>query len=117
MSEDAFLTSVVNLARMLGWMAAHHDKSARKVGDRWISNIRGDKGSPDLLLVRAPRIIFAELKTGKKYGTGRKVGGSSSYGLTLEQKRWLGELSRCPVETYTWTPADIDTIADVLKAA
>lgn len=113
--EDQFLKAVVNLAQTLGWMASHHDKSARKVGERWISNHVGDKGFPDLVLIRPPRLIMAELKTGTRYtdSTTGKRGGA--YGLTPDQKRWMGALNECPgVEAFTWTPGQLDEIAAVL---
>lgn len=97
---------------MLGWIAAHHDLSARKVGDRYISNITGDRGSPDLILVRPPQLVFAELKTGKRYGKGA---GTGAYGLTPDQKRWGEALRACPSVFYAvWTPDDMDEIARVL---
>lgn len=34
--------------------------------------------------------------------------------LSPEQAAWLGDLSRCSVETYTWRPADLEVVAAVL---
>lgn len=60
-----------------------------------VTPIQGTIGLPDLLLVRAPRLIIAELKS--------EIGR-----LTAEQQVWLNELERCVgVETYVWRPRDI----------
>lgn len=115
MTEDRFLQAVVNLAHLRGWLAVHHRTSARKVGGRWISNIRGDRGSPDVLLARAPRVILAELKLGTRMrdDAGHLPGGT--YGLTADQVRWRDALLGCPGVTYAvWTPDDMETIAAVL---
>lgn len=117
LSEDAFLEAVVNLAHMYGWICAHHSKSARKVGERWVSNIKGDKGSPDLVLVRPPRVIFAELKLGSRARNAKGHLAGGSYGLTPEQKIWLDALRECPgVQVFVWTPGQIEEIALLLTS-
>jgi len=114
-SENAFLRAVVDLAHLYSWLAVHHEKSARKVGDRWISNIRGDRGSPDCLFVRPPRVIFAELKLGTRARDERDHLPGGTYGLTADQVRWRDALLACPgVEYALWTPEDLDAIAAVL---
>lgn len=61
------------------------------------------KGFPDLVLVRPPRVIFAELKSEK---------GS----LALEQEDWFTQLCACDgVETYLWRPRDLDDIVKVMR--
>jgi len=55
---------------------------------------RSTPGWPDIVLVRPPSVIFAELKT----ATGR---------LTPAQRTWLDALDGCPgVEAYLWRPSD-----------
>jgi hypothetical protein len=51
-------------------------------------------GYPDLTLVRAPRLLFAELK-------------SSTGTLTATRADWLDRLRLLPnVEVYIWRPSD-----------
>jgi hypothetical protein len=61
-----------------------------------------DPGFPDLVLVRQPRIIFAELKS---------AGGR----MSAHQKLWLAALLGCPVEVYLWRPADRPDIEMILR--
>lgn len=68
---------------------------------RWSTPLQGDAGFPDVVLVRPPRVIFAELKAEK--------------GRTSEsQQTWLAALMECNVETYLWRPSDSDVISQVL---
>ncbi len=85
LAEKAFQAQVVALARMQGWRVYHaHDSR------------RSEPGFPDLCMVRAPRVVYAELKT----DTGR---------LGPEQVCWIEELKACPgVEVYVWRPANWD---------
>jgi hypothetical protein len=60
-------------------------------------------GQPDLILVRPPRVVFAELKSAK----GR---------LTEAQIRAGSNLEGCPgVEYFLWRPKDQGEIIEVLK--
>jgi|SRR5215471_14963342 len=83
---------VVNAATMLNWRWYH----------TWIS-IHSAYGFPDLVLVRPPRLIFAEIKT-------------EDDDVTEAQDLWLTDLAKCPgTETYLWRPADLDRIGEILK--
>jgi len=83
---------VEELARLEGWIAYHTYDSRRS-----------QPGFPDLVLVRFPRLIFAELKSEK----GR---------VRPEQQMWLDNLKKVrKVGTYLWRPSDWDTIASTLK--
>jgi len=98
MSEDELLEAVLTLAKLLRWRRYHVRNSRAGI-------IQGDIGFPDLVLVRAPRVIFAELKDGK----GR---------LGPTQAAWLADLLECPaVGVYLWRPKDwLDgTIDKVLR--
>jgi len=113
--EKDFTDNVVQLARTMGWKIAHFRPAQTKHG--WRTAMQGDKGFPDLVLAKAGRVIFAELKSGK----GK---------LAAEQNEWLIELSgwhrKVPpeawdmgavlgrVEVYVWRPGDIDQIGKVL---
>lgn len=98
--ESAFQAEVVGLAEFYGWRVYHtHDSR------------RSQRGFPDLVLVRPPELIFAELKT----ASGRP---------TAEQREWLDELALVAAEfrahlpdgpgarfdVYLWRPDDFDGV-------
>jgi hypothetical protein len=90
-SEKAFRQQVLALARLRKWRAYW----------TWTS-IHSPAGMPDLVLVRPPRLIFAELKTDHARPT-------------EEQQAWLDALAACPAcEAYLWRPAMWDEIQQVL---
>ena len=54
LTEKQFMTAVVEMARMLGWLVYHtHDSR------------RSEAGFPDIVAVRRERVVFIELKTEK----------------------------------------------------
>ena len=64
---------------------------------------RSTAGLPDIVAIRPPRVLFAELK--------RETGRTSK-----TQEEWLEALGRSPgVETYLWRPSDMDEIVRTLK--
>jgi hypothetical protein len=92
LSEKVFNQMVTDLAWLLGF----------KVYRTWLS-VRSPAGFPDLVLVRPPRLIFAELKSEKAR-------------LTEAQEAWLELLRQVPaVEVYVWRPSDWESIAAVLS--
>lgn len=93
--EADFLAAVTELAGLCGWLVYHTYDSRRS-----------QAGFPDLVLARADRLIFAELKTAK--GTLRDA-----------QTLWLNTLgslatTQPDVEVYLWRPKDWDGIAEIL---
>ena len=96
-TEKHFQQDVVNLARMRGWLVFHPWNSRHSAA-----------GFPDLCMVRAGRIVFAELKTEK---------GKAS----PAQREWLGELGRVAqiagpdVQVFLWRPSQFDEIVEVLR--
>ena len=81
MSEAALQNGVIHMAAVLNWRVYHTRLS-----------IGSQRGMPDLLLVRPPRVVFIELKSSR----GR---------LTPAQEEWGALLRRCPgVEYYVWRP-------------
>ena len=109
MPEKQLQANVVELAELLGWMV-YHTYDSRKSAP----------GFPDLVMVKAPRVIIAELKTEKGH-------------TTDAQDEWLSEFGRCEetsiyhasmvptaqpvVSAFVWRPSDwLDgTIEGVLK--
>lgn len=102
MTEADFTRGVLDLARILGWRSAHFRAARTQRG--WRTPVQGDgRGWPDLVLVRPPRVVVAELKA----DSGR---------VSHDQAAWLAYLERCPgVEVFVWRPADLDGIAQVLR--
>ncbi len=93
-TEREFQGAVIDLARALGWTVYHP----------WLS-VRSAAGFPDLVLVRPPRVVFAELKTER----GR---------VSPAQERWLALLRACPgVEAYVWRPGEWNSVSAVLRRA
>ena len=101
-SEEAFTAQVIHLARWFGWKVAHFRPAMTKRG-RWVTAVQGDgAGFPDLVLVRANRLIFAELKAER----GR---------LAPKQEAWLESLKNAGMQACLWRPGDIDQIERILK--
>ena len=93
MTETQWLRRVRYLAKQRGWFLMH----------LW-TNKFSPAGFPDLLLLKSPRIVFAELKRVK----GR---------LRPAQVEWLGRLQKCGVEAYLWRPQDENFVIIVLEGA
>ncbi len=103
MTEEDLLRAVLQLAKMNGWRTAHFRTA--QIAGRYQTPVQGDgKGWPDLTLVKAGRIIFAELKS----AAGR---------LEPEQEIWLEMLREVPdAEVHIWRPANLRAIAETLGA-
>lgn len=91
LTEAAFQQQIVELAGLYGWRLYHTYESRRS-----------NPGWPDLVLMRPPELVYAELKTEK----GR---------VSPAQRRWLYGLARCGCEVYIWRPSDFDGIHERLK--
>ncbi len=92
MSEREFQAQIRTLSTVLGWLDYHS----------WTS-MHSAAGFPDMVLVKPPRVIFAELKT--ENGT-----------VSPHQQFWLDTLKQCSgVEVYLWRPSDWNTIVEILK--
>lgn len=85
--EKDWQAEVVKAAKLGGWWLQYHTYNSK----------RSAKGFPDLVLVRAPELVVAELKTlrGK---------------VSAEQQEWLDNLARCGVEVYVWRPSDLGEV-------
>lgn len=111
MSEAAFQEQVIHIAKLYGWLHFHTFDSRRS-----------EPGFPDLVLVRSPELIFAELKAER----GR---------LSADQVKWIAHLtdlagevenvlaaataagtnSSLAINTYVWYPGDFDDIVSRLS--
>jgi hypothetical protein len=95
--EWSFLHRIVEAAWLLGWR--------RELIYHTFDSRRSTPGFPDLVLVRAPRVIFAELKTDAAPQT-----------LPPDQQVWMYELLRCPgVEYFVWRPRHWQEIQQILR--
>lgn len=83
MTERELYEHIREMALRLGWLVYHTYDSRRSY-----------PGFPDVVLVRPPRLILAELK--------RERGE-----LSPQQERWLEALRRVPgIAVYVWRPSD-----------
>jgi len=131
-SETAFLSQVADLLNLFRWRWCHIRGAWSNKGYR--TPIQGSdpdgfkgKGLPDIIAVRPPRLIFAELKD--QYSK-----------ASPEQEAWLGNLRECvkmitlepivisrqgrarrvsnivpSLEVYLWRPSQFDDIAECLR--
>lgn len=92
MTERELQSAVIECARLLGWTVAHFRPALTAKG--WRTPVEADgAGFPDLVLVRGPRMFFAELKS----ATGR---------LSPAQEEWKRALEQAGRTVYVWRPAD-----------
>lgn len=100
MTEEDFLKSVIDLAKLTGWKVFHARAAMTSKG--WRTPVQADgAGFPDLVLVRE-RVIFIELKSEKG-----KVSDS--------QWAWKDALQSAMAEFYIWRPSEWDEIVECLK--
>lgn len=99
--ESDYQNRIVAWARYNGWKVAHFRRAQR--GGKWMTPVAADgAGFPDLVLTRAGRLIFAEVKAGSP--------------VSIEQRQWLDHLEAVPgVEVYVWKLKDWHTVQDILK--
>ena len=101
-SEADFQRAVIDLAHLYRWRVAHFRPAMMRSG-RWATPVQGDgAGFPDLILVRARRLLALELKSDK----GR---------ATPAQIEWLADLAHAGVEAHVIRPGDWDQLVELLK--
>jgi hypothetical protein len=70
-TEDEWLSRVLDTAQLHGWRV-QHVRPARTVRG-WRTPVQGDQGAPDLLLARAGRVLLVELKSDRgRLGPGQR---------------------------------------------
>jgi len=101
-NEKELQQNILDLAKMFGWRRAHFRPAMTKHG--WRTPVQADgKGFPDLVLVKPPRLVIAEVK--------RQRTDPNEY-----QREWLNDFAGVPcVEVYTWKPSDWEDIVSVLS--
>lgn len=88
-TETEFLNQVLDIMETHGFWA-FHDLDSR----------RNEAGLPDIVAIREPRVIFAELKTMKGEAT-------------FQQRNILKKLRASNQETYLWRPRHLDRIDQI----
>lgn len=89
-SVREFMQMVIEFAQLKRWWCYHTHDSRRSVA-----------GFPDLVLLRPPQLIVAELKIGKNKPT-------------PEQNLWLNLFEEANVPAYVWRETDWEEIKQVL---
>jgi len=97
MTEQQFTNELLKWAKAYKWRTFH----VRNSGYAGNTYVQGDRGFPDLVLLRPPRLVVAELKVGKA--------GTLKGEPTSDQAVWLDALAEVgvtefPIETYVWRP-------------
>lgn len=100
-TEADWSKRVLDAAKLFGWRIAHFRPAQTSKG--WRTPVQGDgRGWPDLVLLRPPRLILAELK-------------SDSGRVSLDQSNWIAQLAEVPgIEVYIWRPSDWEDVYTTL---
>jgi hypothetical protein len=119
LTEQQFTNQLLEWAKVYGWRRFH----VRNSGSNGMTTVQGDRGFPDLVLVRPPRLIFAELKVGKNKPTDEQdqwiavlqdVGGSGT-ALYINERGRPADVVYPWLETYVWHPEQWSEILVVLS--
>ena len=96
--EKDWQKHVMEMAKANGWLF-YHAPDNKPINGR-VQNITA--GFPDLVLIKPPFVIFAELKreTGK---------------LSPAQENWLYLLKASGQEAYVWRPSQINEVLKLLR--
>lgn len=96
-TETQCETTIVKAARQFGWLV-HGTRAARMQKGNFKVALKGDRGFPDLILVKPPCIIIVELK--------RKPNK-----VEPDQQRWIDALAACGLDTrIIWVPEQQDDL-------
>lgn len=111
MTEQQLANEILGWAKKFRWLAFH----VRNSGMGNMTQVQGDKGFPDLILLRDDRMIAAELKIGRK--------GTVKGEPRPEQTLWLSAFAEIgcpdecsPIETYVWRPEDLPSVIGILRS-
>lgn len=96
--------TIIAAAQRAGWRV-HGERTVKTSKGDHLTPIKGDKGYPDLTLVRGTQLIFVELK---RDGTGRVGEG---------QQEWVDALDDVPGVRafFVWVPSDQDRLIAALN--
>jgi hypothetical protein len=100
--EAAWQQTIIDLATLYRWRI-HHCRPALRASGRYSTPIQGHAGFPDLVLAKAGRVIFAELKTN-----------AAASKLTAEQAAWRDVLLAAGAEWFCWRPRHLPEVRETL---
>lgn len=131
-SEKEWQRTVVEAAQALGWTVAHF-RAARTGSGGWATPVQADgAGFPDLVCVRGPRLIFAELKARAGRLSVDQRAWLDALGLVSQATRYAADVAMgedllepnlsheadyrgCGVEVYVWKPVDWPEVERTLR--
>lgn len=115
LTERRFQQQVVKYAELMGWRVYHDAATNQRARCRKcraklacaecgtpVTVVRNASGMPDLLLVRRPRVIWAELKADRG-------------AVTPSQRTMIDDLRACGQEVYIWRPIHWEYIEKCLR--
>ena len=96
--------TIIAAAKLAGWRV-HGERTVQTSKGVHLTAIKGDRGFPDLVLVKGPTLLFVELKRDK---TG-KIGPG--------QQEWVDALDAVPGvrAMFVWVPSDQDRFIKALQ--
>jgi hypothetical protein len=113
LTERSFQDQVIELARLLGYERIAHFRPGQTRGGRWATQMTGDPGFPDLVLVRPGRVVDGAPANGRIAFIECKVGKNKP---TSEQEAWLDALRWSPgIVARVAYPEDLDELAELLR--
>jgi len=106
--EKDFQDAVLHWARLFHWRVFYIPDWLYRLAMASMKRTRiardwPDPGFPDLVLLKVPHLIFAELKSGTNKPTAK-------------QNAWHDDLRACGLRVYVWRESDIDEIIRILSS-
>jgi hypothetical protein len=105
-SESDFQQHVIDVAEQLGYRHWHDNatNAPRRCSACGVVRRlpRNTAGFLDLILIRRPRLVWAELK-------------AEDGVVSREQQAWIDDLRACGQEVYVWRPSDADELERILS--
>ena len=109
-TEAMFQQTVIELARLNGWLV-HHTRPALNRSGKWATPIQGDPGFPDLVLARGGELLIVELKSQK----GELTPGQFEWLTTLAAVEAAVGPEKLIVGIFVWKPSMWDSIERTLR--
>ena len=98
--ERDWQKTVTDALDVFGWRWIHFRPARTEKG--WRTPVSGFAGFPDVVAVRADRVVYIELKTeGGRLGQG--------------QAEWLAALGLAGAEVHCWRPSDWAEVEEFLR--
>lgn len=126
-NELAFQSRVVGLFRVYGFERIFHAPAGGHLGRVSREQIPEGRGFPDLLAIKGPRLVVAELKASARLCKANNLrpgqwdwlqafaGVGIGIAISDRASGWTKASVAPSVEAYLWSPEDWDTIQDVIR--